>query len=102
MISYGLHNASTYPATTQKGVADLCLCQLAAMYVQMLGMSLFYFFLTYFYFWQFFLFLAYYAQCFLKVTQTLAACIASYLTITSYRYVLYIPKLYANIIVNYS
>ena len=44
MISHGLHHASTYPATTQKGVADLCLCQLAAMYVQMLGMSLFCFF----------------------------------------------------------
>ena len=38
----------------------------------------------------------------LKVTQTLAVCIASYLTITLYRYVLYVPKLYTNIIANYS
>ena len=27
--------APTYPAATQKDVADLCLCQIAAMYVQM-------------------------------------------------------------------
>ena len=31
----GLHHVRTYSAATQKGVADLCLCQLATMYVQM-------------------------------------------------------------------
>ena len=35
VISRGLHHARTYPAATQKNVADLCLCQLATMYVQM-------------------------------------------------------------------
>ena len=35
MISHALCHAHTYPAATQKGVADLCLCQLATMYVQM-------------------------------------------------------------------
>ena len=35
MISNALCHAHTYPAATQKGVADLCLCQLATMYVQM-------------------------------------------------------------------
>ena len=64
MISRGPHHASTYPATTQKGVADLCLCQLAAMYVQMLGMSLFCFFSHLLLFLEIFLFLAYYAQYF--------------------------------------
>ena len=64
VISCGLHHASTYPATTQKGVADLCLCQLAAMYVQMLGMSLFCFFSDLLLFLAILLFLAYYAQCF--------------------------------------
>ena len=29
VISHGLHHAHTYLAATQKGVADLCLCQLA-------------------------------------------------------------------------
>ena len=28
-------HARTYPAATQKGVADVCLCQLATMYMQM-------------------------------------------------------------------
>ena len=37
VISRGLHHiyARIYPAATQKGVADLCLCQLATMCVQM-------------------------------------------------------------------
>ena len=39
VISRGLHHniiyAHTYPAATQKGVAGLCLCQLATMYMQM-------------------------------------------------------------------
>ena len=35
MHVHGLHHARTYPAATQKGVADLCLCQLVTMYVQM-------------------------------------------------------------------
>ena len=82
MISRGLHHVSTYPATTQKGVADLCLCQLAAMYVQMQGMSLFGFFSHLLLFLEIFSFLAYYVlNILLKVTQTLAACIASYLKV---------------------
>ena len=28
LISHALHHACTYPGATQKGVADLCLCQL--------------------------------------------------------------------------
>ena len=31
MISRNIHHVRTYPAATQKGVADFCLCQLATM-----------------------------------------------------------------------